>query len=166
MLFLFPWSVDVPRERLPYMNWLIILVTIAVFIVQTSDLLEMQTRHNPYIHDISEAEPEEKEEIPGITGVLTLDGWGIKGLLGHMWLHGGFLHLFGNMWFLLIFGNAVCAKIGNLRYLLMYILFGISAGIVHLLFDGDPALGASGAINGVVGMYLVLFPENGIKYYL
>jgi membrane associated rhomboid family serine protease len=147
------------------MNWLIILVTIAIFIVQLPDLWVYQTRQNPYIHDLSEAKPEEEKGIPGITGALLLDGWSVKGLLGYMWLHGGILHLLGNMWFLLVFGNAVCAKIGNLRYLLMYILFGVASGVVHLLFGGGPVLGASGAINGVVGMYLVLFPENGITCY-
>ena len=71
---------------------------------------------------MSESEPKEEDEgIPGIAGALILEGWGIKGLLGHMWLHGGIFHLIGNMWFLLVFGNAVCAKIGNLRYLLMCI---------------------------------------------
>ena len=165
MFFLIPWSVDVPWQRWPYMNWLIILVTVAVFLVQLPDLLEYRARQNPYVHDLSRPEPDREEGVPGITGELMLDGWGIKGLLGHMWLHGGILHLLGNMWFLLVFGNAVCAKIGNLRYLLMYVLFGVSAGIVHLLWVGGPALGASGAINGVVGMYLVLFPENGIKCY-
>jgi membrane associated rhomboid family serine protease len=148
------------------MNWLIILATIVVFTLQVSEPSDVQAPQNPDINATSQTESDEEEGIPGITGVLILDGWGIKGLLGHMWLHGGFFHLFGNMWFLLVFGNAVCAKIGNLRYLLMYILFGISAGVAHLLLDGDPALGASGAINGVVGMYLVLFPENGIKCYL
>ena len=146
------------------MNWLIILVTIAVFILQVSELLNVQTRQNPDTNDVSQAASDE-DRIPGITGTLLLNGWSVRGLLGYMWLHGGFWHLIGNMWFLLVFGNAVCAKIGNLRFLLMYILFGTSAGIVHLLFSGGPALGASGAINGVVGMYLVLFPENGITCY-
>jgi hypothetical protein len=66
------------------------------------------------------------------------------------------------MLFLWIFGNAVCAKIGNLKYLLLYVLFGVAAGVTHLLCNGGPVLGASGALNGVVGMYLVLFYENEI----
>jgi membrane associated rhomboid family serine protease len=91
-----------------------------------------------------------------------LTGWGLKGLFGHMWLHAGFFHLFGNMLFLWLFGNAVCAKIGNLRYLLLYVLLGMTAGAAHVMFSGGNALGASGAVNGIVGMYLVLFYENEI----
>lgn len=94
-----------------------------------------------------------------------LNGWGLKGLFGHMWLHGGPFHLLGNMWFLWLFGNAVCAKVGNLRYLLLYVLMGVTAGLAHLLFSDGPAVGASGAINGIVGMYLILFFENEIDMF-
>ena len=79
-----------------------------------------------------------------------------------MWLHGGLLHLFGNLLFLWIFGNAVCAKVGNLRYILLYVLLGVVAGMAHLLTSRGAALGASGAVSGIVGMYLVLFYENEV----
>jgi membrane associated rhomboid family serine protease len=94
-----------------------------------------------------------------------LDGLTLKGLFGHMWLHGGIVHLLGNMLFLWIFGNAICAKIGNLRYIPVYIGMGLIAGISHLIFVGGSMLGASGAINGIVGMFLVLFPQNEITCY-
>ena len=66
------------------------------------------------------------------------------------------------MW---IFGNAICAKIGNLRYIPAYIGLGLIAGISHLVFAGGSVLGASGAINGIVGMFLVLFRQNEITCY-
>ena len=94
-----------------------------------------------------------------------LNGFELKGLFGHMWLHGGVLHLAGNMLFLWIFGNAVCANIGNLRYIPAYIGLGIVAGISQLVFMGGSSLGASGAINGIVGMFLVFFPQNEITCY-
>jgi len=94
-----------------------------------------------------------------------LDGLALKGLFGHMWLHGGILHLLGNMLFLWIFGNAICAKIGNLRYIPVYIGMGLIAAFSHLIFTGGSMLGASGAINGIVGMFLVLFPQNEITCY-
>ena len=149
MFLLIPWRVDVPQDRWPVMNWLIILALVCVFIIQVADLME----HPP---------AGGQTEIPGITGELILDGWHIKGLLGYMWLHGGLFHLFGNILFLWIFGNAVCAKVGNLQYLGLYVLFGVAAGVAHLVFSSATAVGASGAINGVVGMYLVLFYENEI----
>jgi membrane associated rhomboid family serine protease len=86
----------------------------------------------------------------------------VTGLLGNMFLHGGFLHLLGNMLFLWIFGNAICATVGNISYGFLYLCLGVIAGIVHLVMDGHPAIGASGAINGIVGMAFVLFPRNKI----
>ena len=87
----------------------------------------------------------------------------MTGLFGHMWLHGGPLHLSGNLLFLWVFGNAVCAKIGNAIYLPVYIGLGLMAAVTHLIFVGKSMIGASGAINGIVGMYLVFFPENDIS---
>jgi membrane associated rhomboid family serine protease len=94
-----------------------------------------------------------------------LHGWELKGLFGHIWLHAGILHLLGNMLFLWIFGNAVCAKIGNFRYFPIYVALGLLAGISQMIFVGGSGLGASGAINGIVGMFLVFFPENEITCY-
>jgi membrane associated rhomboid family serine protease len=94
-----------------------------------------------------------------------LNGWSIKGLFGHMWLHADFWHILGNLIFLWVFGNAVCAKIGNLIYLPIYITLGLIAAIAHLLFAGGSMIGASGAINGIVGMYLVFFAQNEITCY-
>jgi membrane associated rhomboid family serine protease len=163
-------GVDVPRDRYPVVNWLIILVTVGVFVLQVRDVVVYQRRPAPRPSGASteprpqsaDGQPQDEPALPGITGELILDGWGLKGLFGHMWLHGGLFHLLGNMWFLWLFGNAVCAKIGNLRYLLLYVLTGVMAGAAHLLFSDGGALGASGAINGVVGMFIVLFFENEI----
>lgn len=160
MFILVPYEVDVPQDRWPVVNWLIILVTICVFVLQVPDLAKTYGEANLSILALSKLLPD--FGTTGITGSLMLHGWGLQGLLGYMWLHGGIFHLLGNMLFLWLFGNAVCAKVGNLRYLLLYILLGAMAGVAHLLFSGGDALGASGAINGVVGMYLVLFYENEI----
>ncbi len=86
-----------------------------------------------------------------------------NGIYGHMFLHFGYLHLFGNMMFLWVFGNAVCAKIGNLAYFIVYLVLGCVAGITHLFINGGPAVGASGAVNAIVGMYLVLYPLNNVS---
>ncbi len=67
-----------------------------------------------------------------------LNGWTLKGFLGHIWLHGGILHLLGNMLFLWIFGNAVCAKLGNFKYLPIYIGLGfipVSSQLIHIVFQ-------------------------------
>jgi len=93
---------------------------------------------------------------------LVLQGWSISGLFGHVLLHAGPIHLIGNMIFLWVFGNAVCAKIGNIVYPFVFAALAIASATVHNLMDGAPAVGASGAINGVVGMYLIFYPLNEV----
>ena len=161
MFILVPYEVDVPQERWPVANWLIILATICVFALQVPDLARIYGRGNPAILGLSKLLPD--FGTIGMTNAWMLAGWGLKGLFGHMWLHAGIFHLLGNMLFLWLFGNAVCAKVGNFRYFLLYIFLGITSGVAHVLFSGGNAVGASGAINGVVGMYLVLFYENEIS---
>ena len=87
-------------------------------------------------------------------------------LITSMFLHSGFLHLAGNMLFLWIFGDNVEDVFGHLPYLFFYLTCGLGAGLLHVLFNlGStiPALGASGAISGVMGAYMVLFPNVPIR---
>ena len=215
-----PVRVDVPQDRYPVVNWLIIAGAIAVFVLQTLSIHErreqmpgmMKKYENVPVEEMAkefgvkekdlndiektvEKAPLDVVDIEDITGLVKykpeqlkeilvkrvileryyvwgeirpyiLNGFDLKGLFGYMWLHGGIFHLLGNMLFLWIFGNAICAKIGNIRYALAYIGLGLVAGISHLVFTGGSSLGASGAINGIVGMFLVLFPQNEITCYL
>lgn len=139
---LFPYAVDVPYDRRPFMNWLLVSSVIVAYCFEIMAI--------------------DSHGIEALDAFL-LEGWGLQGLVGHLWLHGDIVHLLGNMWFLWIFGNAVCAKVGNLKYFPVYLVLGLFAGIAHLVFDGAPALGASGAINGVVGMFLIFFWENEVS---
>ena len=85
--------------------------------------------------------------------------------LTSMFLHGGFLHILGNMWFLYIFGDNIEDRLGHIRYLIFYIFCGVAAGLVHLLTNWNskiPTIGASGAISGVMGAYLLLYPRARI----
>lgn len=82
-----------------------------------------------------------------------------------MFLHGGPIHLLGNMWFLWIFGNNVEEAYGTLRYLLFYLAAGFAATAAFVFLNQDstePLIGASGAIAGVLGAYLVLFPKHRV----
>lgn len=86
-------------------------------------------------------------------------------LLTSMFLHGGWMHLIGNMWFLWIYGDNVEDVLGRGKYLIFYLACGIAAGLTHLLLNPDsrvPTIGASGAIAGVMGAYLVKFPHARI----
>ena len=86
-------------------------------------------------------------------------------LLTSMFLHGGWGHLGGNMLFLWIFGDNLEHRIGHLRFLTFYLVCGIAAGLAHIVFNSQstvPTVGASGAISGVMGGYLLLFPRNRV----
>ena len=86
--------------------------------------------------------------------------------LTSMFLHGGWLHLIGNMWFLWVYGDNVEDVLGHGKYLLFYLACGVAASFAQYLVSPDsriPTLGASGAIAGVMGAYLVKFPHSRIK---
>lgn len=136
MIF-FPFRIDCLFKQWPVVNWLIMLVTATVFFLQFS---------------MSE------ETLAG----MILDGWEPSGMLGHMLLHAGIIHLAGNLVFLWVFGNTVCGNISNWVYPFLYFGFGLAAAAVHNLFDGGLAIGASGAINGVVGMAFAMYPLDGV----
>src|SRR5262245_36414915 len=83
-----------------------------------------------------------------------------------MFMHGGWLHLFGNMLFLWIFGDNVEDRLGHAKFLIFYLLAGIAATVAQLLFTANsnvPNLGASGAIAGVLAGYIILFPRGQVS---
>jgi membrane associated rhomboid family serine protease len=82
-----------------------------------------------------------------------------------MFIHGGWLHILGNMWFLWIFGRGIEDILGHTKYLVFYFACGIAAGVVHIVANANspvPTVGASGAIAGVMGAYLIKFPRARI----
>jgi membrane associated rhomboid family serine protease len=87
-------------------------------------------------------------------------------LFTSMFLHGGWLHLGGNMLYLWIFGDNIERAMGSLRFVVFYLVCGLAASAAHIAFNSQstvPAVGASGAISGVLGGYLVLFPQNRVR---
>lgn len=94
-------------------------------------------------------------------------------MITSMFMHGGFGHLFGNMLFLWIFGDNIENRLGHSRYFVFYLLTGVIASLAHVFtsysFNMDleiPSLGASGAISGVMGAYLILFPRRKVNVLL
>lgn len=138
MFLIVPHSANVPMSRWPIANFLLIGLAVAAYVAQRA--------------------------LPaGTIEALILRGWSLPGMLGHIWLHGGMFHLAGNLLFLWVFGNAVCAKVGNLCYPMVYVALGLVAAAIHVALDGHPAVGASGAVNGIVGMFLVFYPLNWVS---
>ncbi len=83
-------------------------------------------------------------------------------LISHMFMHGGWLHIVGNMWFLAIFGDNVEDSMGSIRFIFFYLLCGLAAAATQMALDPTstvPMVGASGAIGGVMGAYVVLYPR-------
>jgi len=105
------------------------------------------------------------ELAPGVACVTTATpGWHTP--LTSMFLHGGWMHLLGNMWFLWIFGNNVEDSMGHARFALFYLLGGLAAAALQVVSQPDsavPMVGASGAIGGVMGAYIVLYPRVRIQ---
>lgn len=96
--------------------------------------------------------------IPGAGGYFTV--------FTSMFLHGGWMHIIGNMLYLWIFGNNIEDSMGHLRFIVFYLIAGIAAAATHIIFNPAsmaPTVGASGAVSGVLGAYLVLFPHARIK---
>ncbi|HJY86290.1 MAG TPA: rhomboid family intramembrane serine protease [Candidatus Acidoferrales bacterium] len=148
-----------PRSTRPFVTVLIILTNVAVFLYE----LSLGPR-------VGRAFLFEYGMIPARVGLL-LSGHAASltqtfaPLLTSMFLHGSFLHIIGNMWFLWIFGDNIEDFLGHWDYLLFYLVCGIGAGVVHTLANlGStvPAVGASGAISGVLGAYIVLFPRSRV----
>ncbi len=138
----FPIADDNPVSRFPFVNWILIVANIAIFIISLSDF----------------------ENIISVFGFTPAD-FSIITLFTSMFLHGSIAHLLGNMWFLFIFGDNIEDRFGHLKYILFYMLSGIAASFAHFLLNINssiPAIGASGAISGVLGAYLVFFPNAGV----
>jgi membrane associated rhomboid family serine protease len=155
---MFPIHDDTPRlHGRPYINYSIIALNVIIFIwelIETnffSDLVKTNQIFLSY----------------GTIPDLVVQG-DLFPIITSMFLHGGIMHIIGNMVFLYIFGDNIEDRFGHFKYLILYILWGMAAGIIHSFYavsvgSGNiPAVGASGAISGVIGAYLILFPKAKI----
>jgi rhomboid family protein len=108
--------------------------------------------------------PREYSSFRDLPPAIPLPFWST--LLTSMFLHGGWMHLGGNMLYLWIFGDNLEKVMGAVRFLIFYLACGLAASFAHIAFgpgSTTPAVGASGAISGVLGGYLVLFPRNHVR---
>lgn len=178
-------QVDVPMERLPISNWLLIGVTVLasvrIFFADTHagshgrpdidiDTKIIRQLENSRLTDEQRVDILKRairvgEPVPSLKYALNTEHGAFYPwqLVTYLFVHADFWHLFGNMLFLFCFGNAVNAKLGHLPFLGLYLLCGIFAGIGWLVFGSEgPLVGASGAISGITGVFLILYPLNRI----
>ena len=148
---------DQPRFTTPYVNYFLIALNLLIFLFQSaldpesSQILAFQLGFIP-------------AHVTGfLTGTDQLDLTSVLlPFLTSMFLHGSWLHVIGNMWFLWIFGDNIEDHIGHVQYLGFYLLSGIAAALAEVLLTPHlrvPTVGASGAIAGVLGAYFILYPR-------
>ncbi len=150
-----PISDDNPTSNYPVINHLLIFFNMAAFVAQFLFLADAPTVGKLLSDDFS--------MVPArFLSQFSLVQFGT--LFSSMFMHAGFSHIFGNLWYLYIFGDNVEDRMGHTNYLLFYLACGVLADVAHIISDPSstvPCVGASGAISGVLGAYLVLFP--GVK---
>ncbi len=170
------------RKIKPLINYLIVAVNILVFV-----FLQNLGSNDNFTYAYSTV-PEEilsgkdlvtddkifEDPITGnryqMSGLRPTPGTVYETLITSMFMHGGIAHIFGNMIFLLVFGDNIENKLGHLRYLIFYLVCGILASLAHVFttaaLNGNllaPTLGASGAISGILGAYLLLYPKKRVR---
>ena len=156
---MFPIHDDTPRVNgRPFVNYSLIGINIIVFICEViitgnfSNRIAVSELYSNY----------------GAIPDLILSGQNLGSLISSMFMHGSITHLLGNMFFLYVFGDNLEDRFGHFRYLLLYLFWGVLAAIAHSIYavstgEGSiPAIGASGAISGVLGAYLIFFPHAKI----
>jgi membrane associated rhomboid family serine protease len=150
-----PLRDNIPSARPPYVNYAIIFINCLVFLAELATGPRL-----PGLIAILGFVPGRFLALPSSYGLAALPVMVVP-LFSSLFLHGGWLHLLGNMWFLHIFGDNVEDFLGAWRFLLFYLLSGVGANLIFLLFSPfsmTPLVGASGAIAGVMGAYFILFP--------
>ncbi len=150
-----PLKDDNPTNRFPIFTILIILINCAVFVY--TDILGFGTPRFIYAHAVV---PRDIVTLGGAMGRSTTEA--LSTLITSQFMHGGFFHIAGNMLFLWIFGNNVEDRFGRVFFVLFYLSCGVLAAMAQVLGAPSsqvPMLGASGAIAGVMGAYLLMFPR-------
>ncbi|MDQ4075773.1 MAG: rhomboid family intramembrane serine protease [Chloroflexota bacterium] len=148
---------DLVKDRIPWVTYTLIAINVLVFLFLEVPIMGDQSAFQNFIQTWG-AVPAELQQGEGLHTIFT-----------SMFLHGGWMHLIGNMLFLWVFGDNVEIVMGHIPFVIFYFIAGIAAVLAHGLLNlGSevPTVGASGAISGVLGAYLVMFPGNKVKLLL
>ncbi len=157
---MFPLKDTIPRTAFPSITWTLIILNGIIFLFEISipkNILGMIFYHFGLVPA--------RYSYPNWAYIHGLPFDDYFSFLTNMFLHEGWLHIIGNMWFLHLFGSTVEDRMGHGRFLLFYLLSGIASSVIYFMADIHskvPAFGASGAIAGVMGAYIVMFPKARI----
>ena len=142
----FPYGDSIKTRKFPVFTVSLIAINVIAFILSLSNF-ETIIRTFGFVPSL----------FPSFAALVTI--------FTSMFLHAGIDHIFGNMWYLWIFGDNVEDKLGRVKFILIYFLSGIVANFVQYMVDPSstiPSIGASGAVSGILGCYLVFFPKSRI----
>ena len=149
---LFPYKDDNPRILVPYVTYSIISINVLIFVFQLNMGMVSSAAEREFIYRFG--------FIPANFSIITV--------FTSMFLHGGISHIMGNMWFLWVFGDNVEGVLGHVKFAVFYIICGLAATMSQLFVDPSstiPMVGASGAIAGVLGMYMIRFPHARVHVF-
>ena len=144
-IMILPIRTSIRPQRTPYANYALIVVNVVIFFLQ-------------YHTDPRTGGVDFRPWVPQF--MLTPVHPYLWQFVSYAFLHGGLMHVLGNMYFLYLFGNNVNDKVGHINYMCLYLGGAVFAGVGHTLLHVNPVLGASGAVAAVTGAYLVLFPQT------
>lgn len=147
---LIPLGTDRPNKRNTIVTKVIIAINISIFVIMAI---------------LANANPELAARIND-AGAISRHNFHAYQPISSAFLHAGFMHIFGNMIFLLVFGPSVEDRFGRIGFTVFYLVGGAVSGFAHIAVDPHPAIGASGAIAAVAGAFLVLFPNTRIKCFV
>lgn len=150
-----PLRDNIPSTTLPFVTYGLIGANVLAFLFELS--LGPNLERFMYIFGVVPA-----NVITIISEAPQLIHYAVFPFFTSIFLHGGWMHLLGNMLYLYIFGDNVESALGHLRYLVFYLSCGVAASVVHIMFNlgsDMPTVGASGAIAGILGAYFLLFPK-------
>jgi membrane associated rhomboid family serine protease len=162
-MFVFPFADENPTNKIPIFNWLIIFIcsiTFLKYIFEYNYVQEQLFVSFGMIPAVLFGYSELSTQLQIIPAYMTI--------ITSMFLHGGWMHLIGNMMYLYIFGDNIEDKLGKAKFLVFYLITGTIAALTQALLDPSstiPMIGASGAIAGILGGYLVIYPKANIKVF-
>jgi len=147
-----------PSKTYPVVNTALLIICVAVYLCELANFQTLDRLI--FLYGLVPA----RFTVPDISVHFSFFQQAIS-FFSFMFLHGGFWHILGNMWFLYIFGDNVEDRLGHIRYLVFYVLCGWVSGLTHFAFNWYsqmPTIGASGAIAGVMGAYFILYPRSRV----
>jgi membrane associated rhomboid family serine protease len=156
-----PLRDTIPSRSFPIVNILLILINIIVFIFEVFLIDSRQAEQVIFDYGLVP----DKVRLNDVNSIVVFGTTIIRPFFTNMFLHGGWMHLISNMWILFIFGDNVEDRMGKGRYFIFYVLCGLIASFTHFILHRDspvPAIGASGAISGVMAAYMIMFPKSTI----